>query len=269
MDKVWGYHGEATSRTLDTHVRRLREKLGEEGAAVETVRGVGYRMENPDGRLEHDISAALPPDRLELSSSYALVSFILAFLLTGFSMTRIDRSPSHVVFTFIFGYGVRVLIARPLHEIAVVPESWLRANLDQRLPITGDEEIASLGTSLNTMANHLGLQIQELFEGKQRLEHILEAMGQGVMVFDRTGRLTLTNSSILRILGTDRDLGGRTPLEIFRRPELGNAIQDVVRGAGGTSWRSPQAAESSRPMSRRCPALPRAPSNRSSWCSMI
>jgi DNA-binding response OmpR family regulator len=44
MDKVWGYHGEATSRTLDTHIRRLREKLGEDGLHVETVRGVGYRM---------------------------------------------------------------------------------------------------------------------------------------------------------------------------------------------------------------------------------
>lgn len=44
MDKVWGYHGEATSRTLDTHVRRLREKLGPEGFHVETVRGVGYRI---------------------------------------------------------------------------------------------------------------------------------------------------------------------------------------------------------------------------------
>jgi DNA-binding response OmpR family regulator len=44
MDRVWGYHGDATSRTLDTHVRRLREKLGEPGACVETVRGVGYRI---------------------------------------------------------------------------------------------------------------------------------------------------------------------------------------------------------------------------------
>jgi DNA-binding response OmpR family regulator len=44
MDRVWGYHGEATSRTLDTHVRRLREKLGVEGSRVETVRGMGYRM---------------------------------------------------------------------------------------------------------------------------------------------------------------------------------------------------------------------------------
>src|SRR5262249_22518174 len=44
MDRVWGYHGEATSRTLDTHVRRLREKLGHDGSSVETVRGVGYRI---------------------------------------------------------------------------------------------------------------------------------------------------------------------------------------------------------------------------------
>jgi two-component system phosphate regulon response regulator PhoB len=51
MDKVWEYHGEATSRTLDTHVRRLREKLGEDGLTVETVRGVGYRMCSPSEDL--------------------------------------------------------------------------------------------------------------------------------------------------------------------------------------------------------------------------
>ncbi len=47
MDRVWGYHGDATSRTLDTHVRRLRDKLGDSGSAVETVRGVGYRISDP------------------------------------------------------------------------------------------------------------------------------------------------------------------------------------------------------------------------------
>jgi two-component system phosphate regulon response regulator PhoB len=47
MDRVWGYHGEATSRTLDTHIRRLREKLGNEGASIETVRGIGYRVAMP------------------------------------------------------------------------------------------------------------------------------------------------------------------------------------------------------------------------------
>jgi two-component system phosphate regulon response regulator PhoB len=44
MNKVWGYHTEATSRTLDTHVRRLREKLGDQAVHLETVYKVGYRM---------------------------------------------------------------------------------------------------------------------------------------------------------------------------------------------------------------------------------
>src|SRR5437867_4233394 len=46
MNKVWGYHTEATSRTLDTHVRRLREKLGEEAVHLETVHKIGYRIGN-------------------------------------------------------------------------------------------------------------------------------------------------------------------------------------------------------------------------------
>ena len=52
MDRVWGYHGEAASRTLDTHVRRLREKLGPEGPNVETVRGVGYRVSDSSASKE-------------------------------------------------------------------------------------------------------------------------------------------------------------------------------------------------------------------------
>ena len=52
MDRVWGYHGDATSRTLDTHVRRLRDKLGKAGSCVETVRGIGYRISNPPDSTE-------------------------------------------------------------------------------------------------------------------------------------------------------------------------------------------------------------------------
>jgi two-component system phosphate regulon response regulator PhoB len=47
MDRVWGYHGDASSRTLDTHVRRLRDKLGPAGGCIETVRGIGYRISDP------------------------------------------------------------------------------------------------------------------------------------------------------------------------------------------------------------------------------
>ena len=44
LKRVWNYENDIETRTVDTHMRRLREKLGEEGSGLETVRGVGYRM---------------------------------------------------------------------------------------------------------------------------------------------------------------------------------------------------------------------------------
>jgi two-component system phosphate regulon response regulator PhoB len=44
LQKVWNYENDIETRTVDTHMRRLREKLGEEASVLETVRGVGYRM---------------------------------------------------------------------------------------------------------------------------------------------------------------------------------------------------------------------------------
>lgn len=44
LNDVWGYESVIDTRTVDTHVRRLREKLGPLAAYIETIRGVGYRI---------------------------------------------------------------------------------------------------------------------------------------------------------------------------------------------------------------------------------
>jgi two-component system phosphate regulon response regulator PhoB len=44
LDRVWGYTYEGYARTVDTHIRRLREKLDPMGDYIETIRGVGYRF---------------------------------------------------------------------------------------------------------------------------------------------------------------------------------------------------------------------------------
>jgi len=49
LSDVWGVSPEVTTRTVDTHVKRLREKLGPAGTYIETVRGFGYRFKaNPE-----------------------------------------------------------------------------------------------------------------------------------------------------------------------------------------------------------------------------
>ena len=44
LEHVWGYNNSVTTRTVDTHIKRLRSKIGEVGTRIETVRGVGYRF---------------------------------------------------------------------------------------------------------------------------------------------------------------------------------------------------------------------------------
>ena len=44
LNKIWGYAFDGESRTVDVHIRTLRQKLGPEGERIETVRGVGYKI---------------------------------------------------------------------------------------------------------------------------------------------------------------------------------------------------------------------------------
>lgn len=48
LNTVWGYSFDGENRTVDVHIRHLREKLGDEGGRIETVKGVGYRFRGHD-----------------------------------------------------------------------------------------------------------------------------------------------------------------------------------------------------------------------------
>jgi len=51
LNDVWGLNLNVETRTIDTHIKRLREKLGKAGSLIETVRGVGYRFGSTDGEV--------------------------------------------------------------------------------------------------------------------------------------------------------------------------------------------------------------------------
>ena len=45
LSKVWGFEYEGETRTVDAHIKTLRQKLGEAGAYIKTIRNVGYMVE--------------------------------------------------------------------------------------------------------------------------------------------------------------------------------------------------------------------------------
>jgi two-component system phosphate regulon response regulator PhoB len=54
LQRAWGFMPNVTTRTIDTHIKRLRQKLGEASDYIETIRGVGYRWIGP-------LEPSLPP----------------------------------------------------------------------------------------------------------------------------------------------------------------------------------------------------------------
>ncbi len=48
LDRIWGYEFDGESRTVDVHIRTLRQKLGEAGDCIKTIRGIGYKIEPKD-----------------------------------------------------------------------------------------------------------------------------------------------------------------------------------------------------------------------------
>jgi two-component system phosphate regulon response regulator PhoB len=63
LTEVWGYHPEVASRTVDTHIKRLRDKLGAAADLLQTVRGVGFRLADPGephGASDEGVPAAHP-----------------------------------------------------------------------------------------------------------------------------------------------------------------------------------------------------------------
>src|SRR5262249_46362116 len=140
-----------------------------------------------------------------------------AAALTGAGLTRT------------LGYLVRSLISVPLRKISIASTHLAAGDLNQRLPISGDEDIAALGHSLNTMTKNLRPQREALSEEKRRLESIVGAMSEGVMVLDNSGRISLVNRALLNLMSTDRDLIGRTPLEVFRLPQIEDGVRSVLQ----------------------------------------
>ncbi|MGE0788810.1 MAG: ATP-binding protein [Sandaracinaceae bacterium] len=133
----------------------------------------------------------------------AVVAFCLAVLLAGAWLRRI-LSP------------VRVL-ERAVQRLA-------DGDFDARIRVSGTDEIASLSSSFNGMAERLAhyqqSSIGELLDAKNRLESVMDSLAEAVIVYDLDGAPVASNEIASRLVGTELKLG-----------LLAEPLQDAVRNA--------------------------------------
>jgi two-component system, OmpR family, phosphate regulon sensor histidine kinase PhoR len=129
-----------------------------------------------------------------------------------------------------FGYMVYAVVSRPLHRVAEASRQLAYGNLDSSIPVVGDTDLATVGSSLNAMARNLRLKMEELEADKHRTDAVIAAMSAGVAVFDRGARVVLANSSIQSLLDLHGAAAGRLPMELVRHPSIETAVRTALDG---------------------------------------
>ena len=160
-----------------------------------------------NGRVDGVVRLALPLSALNNLSSGLHKTLGTALLLS-------------FLLTLIFSYILSRLTSRPLQQVASIAAEMGKGNFGRRLPSGWHDELGDLAGIMNEMAAKLNEQLSRLIAERNRLDAILAGMGEGLMVTDREGKITLVNPAFSRLFRVYDGLVGSPLSSISRHPAL-------------------------------------------------
>jgi len=107
-------------------------------------------------------------------------------------------------------------------------EALSERNYARRARLSQPGPIGDLGRALDALAERLSTSEQKKLSRKDRLQTILDAMAEAVMVTDARGHITLINEVLTELVGFNPE--GKTAVEAIRHPDFHRAIEDAQRG---------------------------------------
>jgi two-component system phosphate regulon sensor histidine kinase PhoR len=127
-------------------------------------------------------------------------------------------------------------MARQLRRMVAFARGVSQGQVPDRLPATSGDELSDLATALNAMAADLKGTVQRLEEEGRRSRTIMESMGEGLLVLDGRGRISLLNPAAERLFSLEPGTApGHTPLEVIRSHELDDLLKAARETDSGVS----------------------------------
>ncbi len=123
------------------------------------------------------------------------------------------------------------LTTRPLRQVAAIAGEIGRGNFQRRLPAEWHDELGDLARIMNDMAGKLEEQLTSISAEHNRLNAILAGMGEGLMVTNADGDITLVNPAFRRLFGVHEEVIGKPLSHISRHPALHDSYR-IVRANG-------------------------------------
>ena len=118
--------------------------------------------------------------------------------------------------------------ARSLHAVAAIASRIGKGELGTRVPVEKGSEVGELARVLNEMAGRTEEQLGRISAEKNRLDTILRGMGEGIMVADPQGVITLINPAFKVLFAIQNEVEGKQLIDISRHPALHESFRDVV-----------------------------------------
>jgi two-component system phosphate regulon sensor histidine kinase PhoR len=142
----------------------------------------------------------------------------ISFLATTFA----------IFFGSIFAFAWNKKILNPLTEITDVAEAIARGNLSSRISTTGTDEIATLATSFNLMADRLSLTISDLTSERNKLNAVITSMADGLITIDRNKNITVINPQACNLFNFTSNPVGSPLWQMIRTPEVITAFTNAL-----------------------------------------
>ena len=139
-------------------------------------------------------------DRYIIYSSASLKSAYQS--LRAVTKIIINAAAIALLITLIVGYTISGSITKPINDLNIKANLMAGGDFSQRVEITSDDEIGTLGTSFNYLTEKLDETLIEISSEKSKLDAIINNMADGLMAIDEKGFITLYNQSLLKLLDT-------------------------------------------------------------------
>jgi two-component system phosphate regulon sensor histidine kinase PhoR len=133
-----------------------------------------------------------------------------------------------VICSLLLSYILSFITSRPLRSMAAAAARIGKGEFGSRIPISSSDEIGELAEVLNEMAVKTEIQLERISAEKNRLDTILRGMGEGVIVTNDAGIVTLANPAFRALFSLDQSCIGKALIEIARQPSLNNALKKVL-----------------------------------------
>ena len=117
---------------------------------------------------------------------------------------------------------------KSLHAVAAIASKIGKGEIGTRVPVVSGSEVGELARVLNEMAQKTEEQLERLSAEKNRLDTILKGMGEGIMVADPQGVVTLVNPAFRELFGMKDEVEGRQLIDISRHPALHESFRGVI-----------------------------------------